>query len=89
LLVTMRDPDPQPGQPDQTVIEARLTGGGAQTRIVWEERGMPVDLLPPYGTGIQIHVEHLADYLSGRELRDVEARWKELFPAYEALGVSA
>src|SRR5437868_13973599 len=24
LLVTMRDPDPQPGQPEQTVIEARL-----------------------------------------------------------------
>ena len=88
LLVTMRDPDPQPGQPEQTVIEARLIAEGAQTRLVWEERGMPVDLLPAYGAGIQIHVEHLADYISGRELRNVEARWNELFAAYEALGVS-
>jgi uncharacterized protein YndB with AHSA1/START domain len=88
LLVTMRDPDPQPGQPEQTVIEAQLIADGAQTRLVWEERGMPVDLLPAYGAGIQIHVEHLADYISGRELRDVEARWNELFPVYEALGVS-
>ena len=88
LLLTMRDPDPQPGQPEQTVIEAQLIAEGAQTRLVWEERGMPVNLLPAYGAGIQIHVEHLADYISGRELRDVEARWSELFPAYEALGVS-
>jgi uncharacterized protein YndB with AHSA1/START domain len=88
LLLTMRDPDPQPGQPEQTVIEAQLIAEGAQTRLVWEERGMPVNLLPAYGTGIQIHVEHLADYISGRELRSVEARWNELLPAYEAVGVS-
>jgi uncharacterized protein YndB with AHSA1/START domain len=88
LLVTMRDPNPQPGQPEQTVIEARLSAEGAQTRLVWEERGMPVDLLPAYGAGIQIHFEHLADYIGGRELRNVEARWNELFPAYETLGVS-
>jgi uncharacterized protein YndB with AHSA1/START domain len=88
LVVAMRDPNPQPGQPEQTVIDAQLSAEGAQTTLVWEERGMPVSLLPAYGTGIQIHVEHLADYISGRELRNVEARWNELFPAYEALGVS-
>jgi uncharacterized protein YndB with AHSA1/START domain len=88
LLLTMRDPDPRPGQPDQTVLEAQLTADGAQTRLVWEERGMPVNLLPAYGAGIQIHVEHLADYINGREPRDIEARWNELFPAYQALGVS-
>ena len=88
LLLTMRDPDPQPGQPEQTVIAAQLVGEGAHTRLVWEERGMPVNLLPAYGAGIQIHVEHLADYLSGRKLHDVEARWNELFPVYEALGLS-
>jgi uncharacterized protein YndB with AHSA1/START domain len=88
LLLTMRDPDPQPGQPVQTVIEAQLFAEGAQTRLVWEELGMPVDLLPAYGAGIQIHIEHLADYITGRELRNVEARWNELFPAYQALGVS-
>src|SRR5262245_46578797 len=30
LLVTMRDPDPQPGQPELTVIEAQLVAEGAQ-----------------------------------------------------------
>jgi uncharacterized protein YndB with AHSA1/START domain len=88
LLLAMRDPDPQPGQPEQTVNEAQLIAEGAQTRLIWEVRVMPVNLLPAYGTGIQIHVEHLSDYLSGRELRDVEARWNELFPAYEAMRVS-
>jgi len=87
LLLTMRDPDPRPGQPEQTVIDAQLVAEGAQTKLVWEERGMPVNLLPAYGAGIQIHVEHLADYISGRESRSVEDRWEELFPAYEALGV--
>ncbi|HEY3763777.1 MAG TPA: hypothetical protein VGL44_01350, partial [Gaiellales bacterium] len=74
--------------PEQTVIEAHLTAEGAQTQLVWEERGLPVNLLPAYGTGIQIHVEHLADYIGGRPLRDGDARWNELFPAYEALSVS-
>jgi uncharacterized protein YndB with AHSA1/START domain len=88
LLLAMRDPEAQPGQPERTVIEAHLTAEGAQTRLVWETRGMPVELLPAYGAGIQIHVEHLADYIGGRELHIDDARWEELFSAYEALGVS-
>jgi uncharacterized protein YndB with AHSA1/START domain len=88
LVLRMHDPDPQPGQPQQTVIDAHLTADGAGTRLVWEERGMPIDLLPAYGTGIQIHVEHLADYVSGRPLRSAGERWTALFPAYEALGVT-
>jgi uncharacterized protein YndB with AHSA1/START domain len=87
LLLTMRDPEPRPGQPEQTVNAAELTAEGARTRLRWEVRGLPVELLPAYGAGIQIHVEHLADYLSGRELRNVEARWNELFAAYEGVGV--
>ena len=89
LSLTMRDPDRRPGQPEQTANEARLVAEGNRTRLVWEVRGLPVDLLPAYGAGIQIHVEHLADYLGGRELRNVEARWNELFATYEALGVEA
>jgi uncharacterized protein YndB with AHSA1/START domain len=88
LLWTVRDPNPQPGQPEQTSLAARLTAEGAQTRLVWEERGMPINLLPAYGAGIQIHVEHLADYINGRELSNIESRWNELFPAYQALGIS-
>src|SRR5689334_17096379 len=74
LLLAMRDPDARPGQPERTAIEAWLTADGARTKLVWETRGMPLDLLPAYGAGIQIHVEHLADYLAGRELRDAESR---------------
>ena len=88
LLLTMRDPDARPGQPAQTVIEARLMAEGPQTRLFWETRGLPLELLPAYGAGIQIHVEHLADYIEGRELHIDDARWQELFSAYEALGVS-
>jgi uncharacterized protein YndB with AHSA1/START domain len=88
LLLEMRDPEARPGQPERTVIEARLISGGSQTRLVWETRGLPVDLLPAYGAGIQIHVEHLADYISGREFRLDDTRWDELFAAYESLGVS-
>jgi len=89
MVLRMRDRDAKPGQPEQTVREAHLSPEGAdKTRLAWIERGLPVNLLPAYGTGIQIHVEQLADFLSGRELRDVEVRWNELFPAYEALGVA-
>ena len=88
LLLEMRDPEARPGQPERTVIEARLISEGAQTRLVWETRGLPVDLLPAYGAGIQIHVEHLADYISGREFRLDDTRWDELFAAYESQGVS-
>jgi uncharacterized protein YndB with AHSA1/START domain len=88
LLLEMRDPEARPGQPERTVIEVRLTSEGAQTRLVWETRGLPVDLLPAYGAGIQIHVEHLADYISGREFRLDDTRWDELFAAYESQGVS-
>ena len=88
LLLEMRDPEARPGQPERTVIEALLISGGSQTRLVWETRGLPVDLLPAYGAGIQIHVEHLADYISGREFRLDDTRWDELFAAYESLGVS-
>jgi uncharacterized protein YndB with AHSA1/START domain len=85
LLLSMRDPDPQPGQPAATVIELRLSAEGSQTKLVCEQRGLPEHLLAAYGTGIQIHVEHLDDHLHGRELCDVDARWSELLPAYEAL----
>jgi uncharacterized protein YndB with AHSA1/START domain len=85
LLVTMRDEDPGPGQPAETVIEAQLTADGDQTVLVVEERGLPLNLLAAYGAGVQIHVENLADYLAGRERGDDEKRWSELLPAYEAL----
>jgi uncharacterized protein YndB with AHSA1/START domain len=85
LALTMRDPDPQPGQPDETVIEATLTADGNQTILVVEDRGMPLDLLAAYGAGVQIHFENLAAHIAGLERDDSEARWEELVPAYQAL----
>jgi uncharacterized protein YndB with AHSA1/START domain len=85
LLLTMRDADPQPGQPEETVIEATLTTDGRQTILVVEERGMPLELVAAYGAGVQIHVEDLAAHLAGREHGDWGARFDELFPAYQTL----
>jgi uncharacterized protein YndB with AHSA1/START domain len=82
LLVRNKDAD----EPDEHVIEAMLTADGDQTIVVWEERGMPLDLLSAYGAGVQLHVEDLADHLAGRERRDdAKARWDELHPAYQGL----
>lgn len=88
LLLTMRDAEPQPGQPDETVIEATLAADGDQTILVLEERGMPIDLLAAYGSGIQVHVEDLAAHLAGRERCDADARWNELIPAYQDLAAN-
>ncbi len=76
------------GQPDEDVIEATLTADGAQTILVWEERGMPLDLLAAYGAGVQVHVEDLAAYLAGRERVAAAARWQELLPAYQDLAAN-
>src|SRR5215467_4214172 len=88
LLLTMRDPDPRPGQPEETIIEAGLTADGGQTILVVEERGMPLDLLAAYGAGVQIHVENLAAHIAGRERGGDEARWDELLPAYRDLAAN-
>jgi uncharacterized protein YndB with AHSA1/START domain len=66
-------------------IEATLTADGDQTIFVWEERGMPVRLLAPYGAGIQAQVEDLGAYIAGRQGNDFGTRWSDLHPAYEEL----
>jgi uncharacterized protein YndB with AHSA1/START domain len=83
LLVTKA-----PGEPDEHVIEVTLTADGDQTILVIEERGMPLEQLAAYGAGVQIHVEDLAAHLAGRERSDMEARWDELLPAYQALAAN-
>lgn len=75
-------------QTDDLVVEAMLTADGDQTILVWEERGMPVNLLAAYGAGIQVHVEDLAAHIADRERCDGEARWNELMPAYQDLAAN-
>ena len=76
----------QAGETDEQVIEATLTAHGEQTILVIEERGLPIEHLPAHGAGWQVHAEDLAAHLAGRERCDIEARWHELVPAYQALG---
>ena len=85
LLVRIKDADSS----DEQVIEVMLTADGDQTIVVWEERGMPLNLLSAYGAGVQLHVDDLADHLAGRERRvDAKARWDELHPAYQDLAAN-
>jgi uncharacterized protein YndB with AHSA1/START domain len=93
LLVTTRETDEsyRRGQgvpPYDAGIEVILTPDGEQTDLVIEVRGMPLDQVAFYGAGWQIHVEHLAAHLTGNEYDDVEARWGELVPPYQALAAS-
>jgi len=77
LLVTM-----SPGQDDQTVIEAELTADGDHTRLVLEERGLPLDEAAAHGAGWQAHIEDLAALLAGVPTADWRTRWTQLIPAY-------
>jgi uncharacterized protein YndB with AHSA1/START domain len=77
LLVTLR-----PGHDDQTVIEAELFAEADRTRLVLEERGLPVDVVALHGAGWQAHIEDLAAHLAGRPTCDWRARWTELIPGY-------
>jgi uncharacterized protein YndB with AHSA1/START domain len=77
LLVTMT-----PGQEEETVVEAVLVADGDQTRLVVEERGLPLDELAAHGAGWQAHLEDLAAHGAGREAADWHTRWTELAPSY-------
>jgi uncharacterized protein YndB with AHSA1/START domain len=82
LVVTM-----EPGTDDEAVIEAVLTAEGERTRLVVEERGLPLDVLYKHGAGWQAHIEDLRRYLAGGQSM-WKARWEELTPSYESLGWS-
>ncbi|HET7339219.1 MAG TPA: SRPBCC family protein [Candidatus Dormibacteraeota bacterium] len=82
LVVTM-----EPGTDDEAVIEAWLTSEGEQTRLVIDERGLPLDALYKHGAGWQAHIEDLGRYLAGGQ-SNWKARWTELTPAYQSLGLS-
>ena len=59
LLLTM-----EPGTDDESQMEAWLTEEGSQTRLVVEERGLPVDKLYLHGAGWQAHLEDLGRSLA-------------------------
>ncbi|NYH88177.1 SRPBCC domain-containing protein [Actinopolymorpha rutila] len=85
----------EPGTDDESQIEAWLTAEGAGTRLVVEERGLPVNSLHFYGAGWQAHLQDLgrslasdgSAHLGGWSERTPASawheRWTELTPAYE------
>jgi uncharacterized protein YndB with AHSA1/START domain len=81
LMMTM-----EPDTEDETVMEAWFTEEGDKTRLVVEERGLPLDKIHYHGAGWQAHLEDLRRSLAG-EASAWKARWTELTPAYEAMPI--
>ncbi len=79
LLVTM-----EPAGPDETVIEATLTAVHGGTRLVVEERGIPVPELRVHGAGWQTHLEDLGTALAGDTPGPWIERVRALVPEYES-----
>jgi uncharacterized protein YndB with AHSA1/START domain len=74
----------EPGRPEHA-LEVTLSPDGDGTTIVYENHGVPLDLLFAYGAGEQIHVEDLGVHLAGGERDDAESRWAALESAYRPL----
>jgi uncharacterized protein YndB with AHSA1/START domain len=81
LMMTM-----EPDTEDETVMEAWFTEEGDKTRLVVEERGLPLDKIHYHGAGWQAHLEDLRRSLAG-EASAWKARWTELTPAYETMPI--
>ena len=81
LLLTM-----EPGTDDEASIEAWLTEEDRRTRLVVEERGLPLEGLHFHASGWQAHLEDLARSLDGQPSVWKE-RWRELTPRYESVPV--
>ena len=87
LLVSTWEDD----SPEQTsTIEVRLAAVDGGTRLVVEERGIPLALVTSYGAGWQVHAEDLAAHVAGRARDEDSARWSDAVVAYRAIaGVGA
>ena len=72
----------QAGESDECLIDVTLSSDGARASLIIEERGVPVDDLPAYGAGWQVHLEDLGAHLVGGARCDVKARWDELIAGY-------
>jgi len=89
----------EPETDDETQIEAWLTAEGSRTRLVVEERGLPVGQLHFYGAGWQVHLEDLGRSLvsdgsahaDGWSEQTAAPAWHErctkLTPAYQNTAV--
>lgn len=80
LLVTLN-----PGEDDESQIEAEIFPDGERCRLVVEERGLPLAEAHLHGAGWQAHIEDLRAFLAGGRPGDWRARWSELVPEYPEL----
>jgi uncharacterized protein YndB with AHSA1/START domain len=90
----------EPGTDDESQLEAWLTVEGSRTKLVVEERGLPVDSLHFHGAGWQVHLEDLRRSLAGdgpahaggwseqTPASGWHARWTELTPTYQGAAVN-
>ena len=89
----------EPGTGAESQLETWLTEVVSQTKLVVEERGLPVDKLHFHGAEWQVHLEDLerllrlngAAHSEGRSATRASpnwrSRWVELTPDYEAMPV--
>ena len=85
----------EPGTDEETQIEAWLTTEGSGTRLVVEDRGLPLEQLHFHGAGWQVHLEDLGRSLAGggsahpddwsaeKPSSAWHERWTALTPVYE------
>jgi len=90
----------QPGMADEAQLEAWLTTEGSRTKLVVEERGLPVDSLHFYGAGWQVHLEdlrrslgtdgsaHVGGWSESTPASAWHERWTELTPEYQGVAIS-
>jgi uncharacterized protein YndB with AHSA1/START domain len=88
-----------PGTDDEAELEAWLTAEGSKTRLVVEERGLPLDKLHFHGAGWQAHLDDLGRSLQAGASAHPDGwspstpspawrqRWDELTPAYRDMTV--
>lgn len=74
----------QPGE-EPTVMEAQLSPADDGTRLIIEERGLPLAEYADHGAGWQAHAEDLRAHIDGTESADWVQRWRELSAAYVAM----
>jgi len=89
----------EPGTDGEGQIEVWLTAQGSRTRLVVEERGLPLDSLYFHGAGWQVHLEdlgrslaidgpaHLGGWSEHTPAPAWHARWTELTPEYQDAAV--
>jgi uncharacterized protein YndB with AHSA1/START domain len=77
-----------PGTADETVIEATITPEGSASRLVVEERGIPLTELAGHGAGWHAHIEDLRSHLEHNQSSQWATRWAELTPEYQDLAIA-